>query len=51
MQVVMVYTLNSSTGEVEAGRSLWVQGQPSLQSAFQDNQGYTVRPAPPKKKF
>ena len=31
-----------STWEAEAGRSLWVQGQPGLHSEFQDSQGYTV---------
>jgi hypothetical protein len=38
----MAHTFNPSTQEAEAGRSLWVQGQPGLQSEFQDIQGYIV---------
>ena len=37
----MVYTFNPSTWEAEAGRSLWVQGQPGLQSEFQYSWGHT----------
>ena len=32
-----------STQEAEAGGSLWVRGQPGLQSEFQSSQDYTVR--------
>lgn len=28
----------------KTGRSLWVQGKPSLQSGFQNSQGYTGKP-------
>jgi hypothetical protein len=35
---------NSSTWEVEAGRSLWVWGQSGLQKEFQDSQDYTEKP-------
>jgi hypothetical protein len=38
-----VYPFNTSTQETEAGGS-WVQGQPGLQSKFQDSQGYTEKP-------
>jgi hypothetical protein len=41
---VVAQTFNPSTWEAEAVRSLWVQGQPGLQSEFQDSQGYTVKP-------
>jgi hypothetical protein len=34
-QAVVVHTFNPST---------WVQGQPGLQSEFQDRQGYTEKP-------
>ena len=38
----MVHTFNPSTWEAEADGSLWVQGQPGLQSEFQDKlQSYT----------
>ena len=40
----MAHSFNPSTKEAEAGRSLWVQGQPGLQSEFQDSQGYTEKP-------
>ena len=40
----MVHIFNLSTWEVEAGGSLRVQGQPGLQSEFQDSQGYTQKP-------
>ena len=33
--VMAVYTFNPSTQEAEAGESLWVWGQPSLQGRFQ----------------
>jgi hypothetical protein len=42
--VVMTHTFNSSTWEAEANTSLCVQGQPGLQSEFQDNHFYTEKP-------
>ena len=33
---LVAHIFNLSTWEVETGRSLWVQGQPSLQSKFQE---------------
>jgi hypothetical protein len=44
-----MHTFNPSTWEAEAGRSLGVQGQPVLQSEFQDSQGYTEKPKPKQK--
>jgi hypothetical protein len=38
------------TQETEAGASLWVQGQPGLQSEFQDSQGCTEKPCLEKPK-
>ena len=35
---MMAHTLDPSTWETEAGGSLWVWGQPGLQSKFQDRQ-------------
>jgi hypothetical protein len=43
-------TLIPAFGRQEAGRSLWVRGQPDLQSEFQDSQGYTEKPCLRKKK-
>jgi hypothetical protein len=42
----VVYNFNAGTRETEAGTSLWVQGQPGLQSEFLDSQGqdYTEKP-------
>lgn len=40
---MVVHTSNCSTGEAEANRSLWVQGQPNLHSEFQDSKSYRVR--------
>jgi hypothetical protein len=40
---VVAHTFNPSTREAEADRFL-VQGQPGLQSEFQDSQGYTEKP-------
>ena len=37
----MAHTFNPSTQEAGASRSQWIWGQRSLQSKFQDNQGYT----------
>lgn len=54
---MVVHTLSSSTLEVEARASetLWVQGQPGLQSKFQYSQDYEEKPclrilSPPQKK-
>ena len=41
---MVVHTFNLSTWEAEAGGSLWIQGQPGLQSEFQDSQGCTEKP-------
>ena len=42
---MVVKSFNPSTQEAEAGGSLWVQGQPGLQSEFQDSQGcYIEKP-------
>ena len=40
----MAQAFNPSTWEAEIGGSLWVWGQPGLQSKFQDSQGYTEKP-------
>lgn len=37
-----------STWEEEAGRNLWVQGQPDLHSEYQDSQGYIIETMPQK---
>jgi hypothetical protein len=39
-----VHTFNTSTREAEAGESLEVEGQPGLQSKFQNTQGYKKKP-------
>jgi hypothetical protein len=39
---VVAWAFNPSTWEAEAG-DFWVQGQPGLQSEFQDSQGYTEK--------
>ena len=39
---MVAHTFNSSTQEAVAGESLWIQGQPGLQSKFQDRRGYAV---------
>jgi hypothetical protein len=46
---VVAHTFNSSILEAQGGRFL-VQGQPGLQSEFQDNQGYTEKPCLDKPK-
>ena len=48
---MVVHTFNPSTWKAEA-EDFWVQGQPGLQSEFQDSQGYTEKPCleKPKKK-
>ena len=35
--------LEKENFKVEASRSLWVRGQPGLQSEFQDSQGYAEK--------
>jgi hypothetical protein len=42
-RAVAAHAFNPSTWEAEAG-DFWVQGQPGLQSEFQDSQGYTEKP-------
>jgi hypothetical protein len=49
-QEVVTHTFNPSTQEAETSGSLWVQGQPDLQSEFQDNQDYTEKPCLKEKK-
>jgi hypothetical protein len=39
----MTHTFDPRTLETETGGSLWIQGQPDLQSAFQDSWGYIVK--------
>ena len=48
----MQHAFSPSTQEAEAGGALWVQGQPGLQSEFQDSLAYTEKPwlKKPKKK-
>ena len=41
---VVDHIFNHNTQKAEAGRSLSGQGQPGLQSEFQDRQGYTEKP-------
>lgn len=43
-QAVVVHSSNSTTRHAEAGWSLWVSGQPGLQSEHHDNQDYTGKP-------
>jgi hypothetical protein len=43
---MVAHTFNPSTQEAD----LWVQGQPLLQSEFQDSQGYTEKPCLKKTK-
>jgi hypothetical protein len=40
-RTVVVRTFNPTTQEARLGGSLWVWGQPGLQSEFQNNQSYT----------
>ena len=49
-QVVAAHAFNPSTWEVEAGRALWVQMQPGLQSEFQDSQSHPEKPCLKKQK-
>jgi hypothetical protein len=46
---VVAHAFNPNTWETEAGE-FWVQGQPGLQSEFQDSQGYTEKLKKKKKK-
>ena len=47
--VLVAHAFNPSTREAEAGGSLWVPGQPGLQSEFPDrSQSYTEKPCPKK---
>jgi hypothetical protein len=39
----VAHAFNPNTWEADAG-GFWVQGQPGLQSEFQDSQGYTEKP-------
>ena len=48
--MVVVHTFNPSPWEAEAGRALWVQGQPVKFCEFQDSQGYTEKPCLEKPK-
>jgi hypothetical protein len=41
---MVAHTFNLSIQEAEAEGSLWVPGQPGLQSEFQNYQGYTKKP-------
>lgn len=40
----MAHVFNPSTWVTEAGRSLGIRGQPSLQNEFQDGHSYTEKP-------
>jgi hypothetical protein len=40
----MAETFSLNTWEAEASRYMWVQGEPYLQSEFQDSQDYTEKP-------
>ena len=44
--VVVARAFNPSTRDTEASGSLWVGGQPGLQSEFQASQGYITRLPP-----
>jgi hypothetical protein len=46
----VAHTFNPITQEADVGKSLRVQGQPDLQSKFQDSHSYTERPYLKKKK-
>ena len=48
-RVSVVHAFNASTQKTEANGSLPVQGQPGLQSEFQDSQGHTEKPCFEKK--
>jgi hypothetical protein len=40
---MVAHVFHPSTQEAEAGGSLWVRGQPGLQSEFQESQDYEER--------
>jgi len=42
--MVVVHAFNPSAQEAEVGASMWVQGQPGLQTEFRDSQGYIEKP-------
>lgn len=44
------HAFKSSTWEEEAGRNLWVQGQPDLPGEYQDSRAYIIETMPQKKK-
>ena len=48
--MVVVHTFNPNAQEAEAGRTLWVWGQPSLHSKFQHSQDYIEKPSLEKPK-
>jgi hypothetical protein len=50
-QAVVAHTYNPRTQEAEADGSLRVQGQPVLQSEFQDSQSYIKKLDLENKKF
>jgi hypothetical protein len=47
---MVAHFCNPGTWGAEAGVDPWVQGQPALQSEFQDSQGYTEKPCLEKSK-
>ena len=48
-RAVVAHTFNPSTQEAESV-DFWVQGQPGLQSEFQESLGYTEKPCLKKTK-
>ena len=42
--MVVACAFNPITWEADVDKYLWVQGQPGLQSEFQDSQNYTEKP-------
>ena len=47
---MVAHTFDPNTPEAEAGGSLWILGQPGLQSEFQGSQSYTEKPCLKKPK-
>jgi hypothetical protein len=43
-RAVVVHAFTPSTDRRQRQADLWVEGQPGLQSKFQDSQGYTEKP-------